>query len=219
VKGYTVKRCEIIRRIESALSESGAEVVKRSDSTLAPHEFTVRTPAGDQRALVCYAFTVNTQRRTGRPSDKHRFQIGYGSEPNRLQHVYFDPRGRKTTLVFGMHLEMGLFVAVDPRMHNPTWFPRSVGFKTSDLEVARLRRWHGWERERSDARLKVRRPEESLLTEAVIAFQPAQFLRYVEFERLASGLDCGERCRLSDQIEKRLSEDDDLRSVPRTTPS
>ena len=54
------------------------------------------------------------------------------------------------------------------------------------------------------ARNKVR-PEESLLTEAVIAFRPDQFLRYVEFERLTSGLDCGERCLLSDRIEQSLS--------------
>jgi hypothetical protein len=108
-------------------------------------------------------------------------------------------------LMFGMHLEMGLFVGVDPRMHSPTWFPRSVEFRTSDLEVARAQRWHGWERERSDARRRVR-PEESLLTETVIAFRPDQFLRYVEFERLASGLDCGERCLLSDRIERSLSQ-------------
>jgi len=107
-------------------------------------------------------------------------------------------------LLFGVHLEMGLFVGVDPRMNSPTWFPRSVEFKTSDLEAARAHRWHGWERERSDARRRVR-PEESLLTETVIAFRPDQFLRYVEFERLASGLDCGERCLLSDRIEKGLS--------------
>lgn len=106
---------------------------------------------------------------------------------------------------------MELFVAVDPRMHSPTWFPRSVEFKASDLEAARVRQWHGWERERSDARLKVKRPEESLLTETVIAFRPNQFLRYVEFERLASGLDCGERCRLSDGIEVSLSQDEHLR--------
>ena len=117
-----------------------------------------------------------------------------------------------------MHLEMGLFVGVDPRMHSPTWFPRSVEFKTSDLEAARAQRWHGWERERSDARRKVR-PEESLLTETVIAFRPDQFLRYVEFERLASGLDCGERCLLSDRIEKGLSQGEVSKSALRPTPS
>jgi hypothetical protein len=56
----------------------------------------------------------------------------------------------------------------------------------------------------SDARHRVR-PEESLLAETVIAFRPDQLLRDVEFERLASGLDCGERCLLSDQIAKGLS--------------
>jgi hypothetical protein len=126
---------------------------------------------------------------------------------------YFDPRGRKIALLFVVHLEMGVFVAVGSRMHSPTWFPRSVEFKTSDLEGARAQRWHGWERERSDARHEVR-PEESLLTETVIAFRPDESLRYVEFERLASGLDCGERCLLSDQIENGLSHD-----VPRTLAS
>jgi hypothetical protein len=58
------------------------------------------------------------------------------------------------------------------------------------------------------------RPEESLLTETVIAFRPDQFLRYVEFERVASGLDCGERCLLSDRIEKGLSQGEPLRSAP-----
>ena len=50
------------------------------------------------------------------------------------------------------------------------------------------------------------RPEESLLTETVIAFRSDQFLRYVEFERLASGRDCGERCLLSDRIKQSLSQ-------------
>ncbi len=40
-----------------------------------------------------------------------------------------------------------------------------------------------------------------------------QFLRYVEFERLAGGLDCGERCRVSDRIESALSRDQHLRPV------
>ena len=122
-----------------------------------------------------------------------------------LSRTVFRPSWAKdVTLLFGVHLEMGLFVGVDPRMHSPTWFPRSVEFRTSDSEAARAQGWHGWERERSDARNKVR-PEESLLTETVIAFRPDQFLRYVEFERLASGLDCGERCLLSDRIEQSLS--------------
>ena len=115
-----------------------------------------------------------------------------------------DPRGKKITILLGVHFEAGLFVSVDPRMHSPTWFPRSVEFRTGDLDAAKAHGWHGWERERSDTRPKVK-PEESLLTETVVAFRSDQFLRYIEFERLASGLDCGERCLLSDRIEQRLA--------------
>jgi hypothetical protein len=214
VRRYSgLRRSDIVTRIEEALRECGAEGLVRADPTTAPFEFKVKTPTGVERELVCYAFTANRYGRRGALSDRHRFRIMYGGSHDRCQQLYFDPRGKKTTLLFGVHLEMGLFVGVDPRMHSPTWFPRSVGFKTSDLEGARAQGWHGWERERSDARHKVR-PEESLLTETVIAFRPDQLLRYVEFERLASGLDCGERCLLSDRIETSLSQGDALRSAP-----
>lgn len=186
----------------------------RADPTTAPFEFTVKTPKGILRELVCYAFTASRYRRDGGPCDRHGFEIGYGHGSDRCHQLYFDARGKKTTLLFGVHLAMGLFVGVDPRMHSPTWFPRSVEFKASDLEAARAQGWHGWERERSDARRKGKRPEESLLTETVIAFRPDQFLRYAEFERLASGLDCGERCLLSDRIENGLSQGEPLRSAP-----
>ena len=206
-----LRRSRIVARIEQALQECGVEILVRARPTTAPFEFTVQTPTGDERELVCYAFTANRQHRAGKPSDRHRFQIGYGSGSGRCHELYFDPRGMKITLLFGLDSEMSLFVAVDPRMHSPTWFPRSVEFKTSDLEAAWARRWHGWERERS-ARGNVQ-PEESLLTETVIAFRPDQFLRYIEFERLASGLDCGERCRLSDGIEEGLSQGEALTSA------
>jgi hypothetical protein len=207
-----LRRGNIVARIEQALRECGAEILVRAVPTTAPFEFTVKTPTGAQRELVCYAFTASRSRRAGGPLDKHRFEIGYGRGSKRCHQLYFDPRGKKTTLLFGVHREMGLFVGVDPTMHSSTWFPRSVGFKTSDFEAARAQGWPGWERERSGARHDVR-PEESLLTETVIAFRPDQFLRYVEFERLASGLDCGERCLLSDRIEKGLSQGKALRSA------
>ena len=212
LRRYTgLRRSSIVASIERALRECGAEILVRARPTTAPFEFTVKTPMGAQRDLVCYAFAAHRYRRAGGPPDRHHFQIGYGSGSDRCHQLYFDPRGKKTTLLFGVHLEMSLFVGVDPRMHSPTWFPRPVEFKTNDLEAARAQRWHGWERERSERKV---RPEESLLTETVIAFRPDQFLRYVEFERLASGLDCGERCLLSDRIEKGLSQGEPLRSPP-----
>ena len=57
-------------------------------------------------------------------------------------------------------------------MHTPTWFSSSVEFKTENLEETERKHWHGWERERSDARRKVVRPEESLQTETVIGLRP-----------------------------------------------
>lgn len=203
-KYAVIRRESVVERIENALVASGASIVTHANPRSAPFELTIQTATGETLDLVCYAFTANWYRRAGGSTDRHRFQIGYGSGSDRCHELDFDPGGNKVTLMFGVHLEMGLFVGVDPRRHSPTWFPRSVEFKTSDLEAAKGQGWHGWERERSDARNRVR-PEESLLTEAVIAFRPDQFLRYVEFERLTGGLDCGERCLLSDRIEQSLS--------------
>ncbi len=204
-KYSVVRRDSVVERIENALVASGASIVTHANPRSAPFEFTIRTPTGEALDLVCYAFTANKYRQGGRPADEHRFQIKYGSEFDRYHTLFIDPSRRKVTLMFGVHLELNLFIAVDPRMHTPTWFSSSVEFKTENLEEAERKHWHGWERERSDARRKVVRPEESLETETVIGLRPDQFLRYVEFERVASGLECGERLLLSDRIERSLA--------------
>jgi hypothetical protein len=111
-----LRRRDIVERIEAAVAESGAEVVVRADPTTAPFELTIKTPQDESIQLVCYAFTANKYRQQGRPPDEHRFQIKYGSEFDRYHNLYFDPKGNKVTLMFGVHLEMGLFVGVDPRM-------------------------------------------------------------------------------------------------------
>lgn len=206
MKRYAVVRREaVVERIEHALVASGATIITPANPRSAPFEITIQTPNGEILDLVCYAFTANKYRQGGRPADEHRFQIKYGSDFDRYHPLFIDPTGRKITLMFGVHLELDLFVAVDPRMHTPTWFSSSVEFKTEQLEEAASKGWHGWERDRSDTRRKIVRPEESLQTETVIGFQPEQFLRYVEFERVASGLECGERLLLSDRIERSLS--------------
>jgi hypothetical protein len=188
-------------------------LIRDPDPTVAPFELTVRSPAGEQIPLVCYAFTANKYRQKARPADEHRFQIKYGSDFHRYHTLYFDQSGRRTTLMFGVHLELDLFVAVDPRMHSPTWFSSSVEIKDAELEHAARTGWHGWERERSDVRRKLARPQETLLTESVVAFRPEHFVRYAEFERLASGLDCGERLILSDRIERAIVTGDGERAI------
>jgi hypothetical protein len=146
VRRYSgLRRSKIVASIEQALRECGAEILVRASPATAPFELTVSTRTGDQRELVCYAFAASRSRRAGDPLDKHCFQIEYGRGSERCHQLYFDPRGRKTTLLFGVHLETGLFVGVDPRMHSPMWVPRSVEFKTGDLEAARSQRWHGSE--------------------------------------------------------------------------
>lgn len=207
LRTYSVVRREtVVARIEHALVASGASIVTHANPRSAPFEIRVRTPTGETLDLVCYAFTANEYKQGGRPPDEHRFQIKYGSDFDQYHDIYIDPEGQTVTLMFGVHVERELFIAVDPRMHTPTWFSSSVEFKSGDLRSANEKGWHGWQRERSDARRKQRRPEENLQTETVIGFRPDQFLRYVEFERVASGLDCGERLLLSDRIEKRLTD-------------
>ena len=116
MRRYTgLRRRHIVAGIEQALGECGGEILSRADPTTAPFEFIVKTPTGAQRELVCYAFSASRYRRIGGPTDRHRFQIICGSRSDRCHRLYFDPRGKKTTLLFGVHLEMDLFVGVDPR--------------------------------------------------------------------------------------------------------
>ncbi len=81
--------------------------------------------------------------------------------------------------MFGVHHEMGLFVAVDPAMHSPTWFSMSIEMKEAHLDEALDVGWAAWERRRSAARRKIDAPLLNLQTEAICAFRPEFFLRYV----------------------------------------
>lgn len=54
-----LRRSNIVDRIEQALGQCGAEIVAPADPTTAPFEFTVKTPTGVQRELVCYAFPAS----------------------------------------------------------------------------------------------------------------------------------------------------------------
>lgn len=188
-----------VARIEAALEASGATIIERANPSVAPYEMTIKTPSGERHEIVCYAFTANEYKQKGRPAGEHRFQVKYGSDFNRYHELFFDPSRRKVTLMFGVHEDLDLFVAVDPEMHNPTWFSMSVEFKREELEAALLSGWHCWERERNSARRKREMPNENLLTEAVSAFEPRHFLRYIAFEKVASGMDTGERMLLWDK--------------------
>jgi hypothetical protein len=108
--------------------------------------------------------------------------------------------------MFGVHEELPLFIAVDPAMHNPTWFSRSIEFKEADLDLAVRHGWHGWERPRlSEGRRRDRPlPQQDLRTEILVALRPENFLKYAMFERIATGNDPGERLLLADTVGKQL---------------
>lgn len=189
-----------VERTLDAIEACGGTILKKPDPTIAPYEISVRLKSGEVRDLICYAFTANKYRQGGRPEGEHRLQVKYGSDFSRYHEIFIDPTRRRTTLMYGVHQELDLFITVDPMMHNPTWFSRSIELKEDELEEALRRGWHGWERERSAVRRKREAPLDSLMTEAIFAFTPSFFLGYVEVERHASGLDAAERLLIADQI-------------------
>ncbi len=127
---YTVRRSEEVDWIKRALERSGATIVRAPDGRTAPFEFVIGTPSGEELELVCYAFYAKRYEQAEgdrvRPENEHRFQIKYGNDLSGYHDVYIDPTGRKITLMFGVHIDLDLAIAVDPAMHNPTRFSVSV---------------------------------------------------------------------------------------------
>ncbi len=201
-----MRRYKVARRgtavdfIHRAIEKGGGKILSPADPRSAPFEVRIRTPAGETLDLVCYAFTANKYRQAGRPSDEHRFQLKYGSDTKGYHKLHVPETTSQVTLMFGVHLEEKLFIACDPEMHRWTRFFRSVEFKSSDLALAKQKGWHGWERERSIARRRLVMPRESFQTEILLGFRPEHFLRYVAFERIATGEDPGERLLLADKM-------------------
>src|SRR3954470_9363572 len=130
----TARRESSIARLVGGIAESGGTLLRGPEQGWAPLEFVLETRQRERLDLVAYAFTANKYRQSGRPDDENRFQIKYGSNFDRYHALYIDLLQRRTTLMFGVHLERDLFIAVDPRMHNPTWFSSSVEFKDHDLD-------------------------------------------------------------------------------------
>ena len=202
--------------IAAAITASGGEVVRAPSPSVAPFEFDVILPNKKSLKLICYAFTANKYDQEGRPLDEHRMQVKYGSDFKRLHDIYIDSRRRKTTLFFGVHDDEDLFIAADPAMHNPTWFSSSIEFKEADVQLALYRGWHGWDRDRVQRGRRRVLPQESLTTEALIAFTPKHFLTYALFERLATGMDTGERLLLMENVGEDLRKGRAARSVVKT---
>jgi hypothetical protein len=208
---YRVQRKQdIIRFVTNAIERSGGRVLEEPSPSTAPFPFRVQMPSGEVVRLLCYAFRANRYRQGNRPPDEHRFQVKYGSDFRRYHHIHLASAPDSVTLMFGVHLEKGLFIAVDPAMHEVTWFSKSVEFKEHDLEAALSSTWHSWERERvlTGRRVKsVRGPDMGMAhellnaqDEALLAFTPEKFLKYAQFERVATGLPTGERLLIAEKL-------------------
>lgn len=195
---HVARREDVVDFLSLALRESGAEILSPPDPRSAPFEFDIRTPSRERLKLICYAFLANKYRQRNRPPDEHRFQVKYGSDFSTVHELYIADKPGELTLFFGVHLEEGVFVACDPAMHRWTRFSRSIEFKSHDVEEARRTGWHGWERDRRRGRDLA--PDEDLRTESLLGFTSPNFLRYVAFERLATGMDPGERLALAERV-------------------
>lgn len=204
MRRYRCDRGDEAEWISRAIAAAGGQVLSAADGKTAPLLYRVRTPGGEEIDLVCYAFSANEYRQRRRPAGEHRFQIKYGSDFESEHPIFIDRSRRRVTLLFGIHFEKGLIVTADPEAHNPTRFSTSIAFKVADLDLALEKGWHGFERERhyTDPAEEAKAVGEDLRVEALIALRPEHFLRYVVFERLATGMDPAERLAFSDRIER-----------------
>ena len=193
----------LLRVFGEGLRAGGAEILNQPFPGSAPFEYVILSPNGERLRLIAYIFRAtkyHSGERRERPEDEHRFQIKYGSDFTDYHDLELPAPGDKSTvtLFVGVHLEEGVIVGCDPTLHNPTWFSKSVEFKQEQIDLARKYGWFGWERERREGRRKEALPLLDYSTETVIAFTPANLVRYIDLERVATGLDPGERLLLAE---------------------
>jgi hypothetical protein len=181
-----------------AIKAAGCSILYASPSEEAPFRISFVTAAGERLGVVAYAFRATFTPTKNRPTDEHSFQIKYGSkaygEPAELHHLWQDPYGLYTTLCCGINPEQGLFVGIDPEMHNPTKFFIRFEFKQRHVDEILRRGWHSWERD-------IRRNHDEPV-EVVVGGRASSFLQYIRFERMAFREDQGHRQLLAERIDQ-----------------
>jgi hypothetical protein len=205
-KVYSVsawRKAPLLHFVREALEARSCKIVHISPADRAPFHIVVDMAGGERLSVLIYAFFANSKVTTNRPPDEHRFQIKYGSDLSGVIDVAVDPFGLTTTLFIGVDLERRLFVAADPLMNNPSPMSRSVEFKTENVEQILANGWCAWERDRHDAKTTTRRAFELLpdvRTEILIGGKQERLLDLILLERIARGLDPGERHLLADKF-------------------
>ena len=102
-----------------------------------------------------------------------------------------DPFGLHTSVLLGVEPARGLFVAFDPARHFSEDEPLRVSISARAIRVTQERGWHSWLREGWERRAFD-------FAEALVGFRSAHLLAYLEFERIAAGIDTGHRSLLAD---------------------
>lgn len=178
--------------ILDALTASGCRILRSSTPEVAPFRISFEDPSGVRQGIIAYAFFANSRTTLNRPSDEHRFQIKYGTKDGQIHTIWQDPFEIYTTLLLGIDLERGVFIGIDPVLHEFTKFFISIEFKRVELEAILDKGWHSWERTR-------KRGHDAPI-ETMVGGQPKSFLNYVRFEQAARGLDQGHRFLLAEKL-------------------
>lgn len=193
----------LIGFIREALTARGCKMVHASAANRAPFYIVFDLPGGDRMSILAYAFLANANVIRNRPPDEHRFQIKYGSKLKGVLDVSLDPHGVTTTIFLGIDIERKLFIAADPVMNNPSPMSRSVEFKAKNIEDILAQGWSAWERERREAKTTTRRTFTLLpdiRTEILIGGKQERLLDLILLERVACGLDPGDRHLIADKF-------------------
>jgi hypothetical protein len=193
----------LLQFIRKALEARGCTIQHISPANRAPYHIVLDLPGGERIGVPAYAFFANSQPTKNRPLDEHRFQIKYGSNLKGVLDVAVDPFGVTTTIFIGIDPERRVFVAADPLMNNPSPMSRSVEFKTENVQQILTDGWSAWERERREAKTTTRRAFELLpdiRTEILIGGRQERLLDLILLERVARGLDPGERHLIADKF-------------------
>jgi hypothetical protein len=193
----------LLKFIREALKARGCTIQHVGPANRAPFHIVLDLPGGERISVLVYAFFANSEPTRNRPLDEHRFQIKYGGKLKGVLDVAVDPLGVTTTIFIGIDPERKIFVAADPLMNNPSPMSRSIEFKAENVEHIQAAGWSAWERERRDAKTTTRRAFELLpdiRTEILIGGKQERLLDLILLERVARGLDPGERHLVADKF-------------------
>jgi hypothetical protein len=211
-KIYSVRRSDkepLLRFVRNALEMRDCRVLYASEPNQAPFYIVFETAAGERHGVLVYAFFANSKATRHRPDDEHRFQIKYSSELRGILDVWIDPHLLITTLFIGIDPARNIFVAADPLMNNPSPMSRSVEFKAQNVDDILTHGWSTWERDRKPAKTRSRPTpilDDDTRIQVLIGGTQDRLLDLIRLERVAAGLDPGERQLLAEKLKARPGE-------------